>query len=54
MIHTNTHIHRHAYVYIYKDSIMSPITVCKRRQKTEENGNIMEGFNLFKVHYMHV
>jgi hypothetical protein len=39
------------YIYTYENSIMKPTKHClKKREEEEENGNIMERVNLFKVH----
>jgi hypothetical protein len=38
------------FIYSYKNSIMKPIKLYLK--KGGENGNIMEGVNLFKVHCM--
>jgi hypothetical protein len=38
------------YIYTYEDGAMKPTKHCEKGEK----GNIIEGVNFFKVHYVHV
>jgi hypothetical protein len=39
------------YIYVFEDNIMRPTKHgLKEGEEEEDNGNMMEGMNLFKVH----